>query len=247
MQSYGQFGEDLKLYRLLESSDPVRPGGGVYVEVGGNDGMACSNTLLFERLGYRCVVVEPIPYLARRIRRNRQCTVVEAAADSTSGEARFLVARGGDTLSTLDNENRIRSRIDEHPDIERIRVVTKTLDSILEEAGLVAGVDRLDLVSVDVEGNEIPVLHGFSIRRWRPRVVIVEDNSYCRDRSIRSWFARNGYVRFKITGVNHWYCESEDTALNRLRFRLAAGGYAAIVRVYGMVSGRGRLRPSPPD
>jgi FkbM family methyltransferase len=242
MKSYAQFGEDVKLHRLLTSGAPGLHADGVYVEVGGNDGISGSNTLLFEELGYRCVVVEPIGYLARRIREHRRGIVVEAAADRTNGRARFLVARGGDTLSTLDNENRIHSRIDEHPHLEKIEVVTKTLDTILEEAGLTAGADRLELVSIDVEGNEPSVLQGFSVTIWKPRVVIIEDNSFGRNRAVPSWFAQHGYVRFKLTGVNHWYCRSDDAQLNRRRYRLAAGIAAAAARIYGAVSGRGRLR-----
>ncbi len=240
MHGYAQFGEDVKLHRLLSSSpDGIHPDG-VYVEVGGNDGMTGSNTFLFEKLGYRCIVVEPIPYLARRIRETRRCIVVEAAADRVEGPARFLIAQGGDTLSTLDNENRFRSRVDEHPHLEVIQVLTKTLDTILMDAGLTETVARLELVSIDVEGNELSVLEGFSIERWRPRVVIVEDNTFGRDQTIRSWFARHGYLRFKLTGINHWYCESGDALLNRRRYRVSAGIGAAAVRAYGAVSGRGR-------
>lgn len=240
MKSYAQFGEDVKLYRLLSSSPTGMHPNGVYVEVGGNDGITGSNTYLFERLGYRCVVVEPIPYLARRIRETRRCVVVQSAADRIEGPAGFLIAHGGDTLSTLDNENRFRSRVDEHPHLEEIRVITKTLNTILVEAGLTESVDRLELVSIDVEGNELSVLQGFSIERWRPRVVIIEDNSFGRDRTVGSWFARRGYLRFKITGINHWYCESGDALLNRRRYRIAAGIGAALVRLYGVLSGRGR-------
>ncbi len=241
VRSYAQFGEDVKLHRLLASDASGPHADGVYVEVGGNDGITGSNTLLFEELGYRCVVVEPVPCLVRRIREHRRCTVVEAAADRTNGRARFLVARGGETLSTLDNENRVHSRIDEHPCLEEIDVVTKTLDTILEESGLTAGVDRIELVSIDVEGNEPSVLQGFPITRWKPRVVIIEDNSFGRDRTVRSWFAENGYVRFRLTGVNHWYCGSDDALLNRRRYRLTARIAATAVRAYGAMSGRGRL------
>ena len=240
MRGYAQFGEDIKLRRLLGSSPAGLPPEGVYVEVGGNDGVTGSNTLLFEKLGHRCVVVEPIPYLARRIRETRRCIVVEAAADRIEGAARFLVARGGETLSTLDNENRYRSRVDEHPHLEEIQVQSKTLDTILRDAGLTEKVDRLELVSIDVEGNELSVLQGFSIERWKPRVVIIEDNSFGRDGAVRSWFAERGYLRFKLSGINHWYCDSDDTLLNRRRYRIAAGIGAAVVRAYGLLSGRGR-------
>ncbi|TVQ28266.1 MAG: FkbM family methyltransferase [Spirochaetaceae bacterium] len=233
-QSYAQFGEDRLLHRLIGESD------GVYVEVGGNNGIEASNSYYFEKLGRRCILVEPIPYMVEQIRGNRACVVVEAAADEQSGTAEFVIARGGETLSTLDNENRFRSRVDEHPDQERITVRTARLDQILEETGLVAGRDHIDLLSIDVEGNELRALRGLSVAIWRPRVIILEDNSFGRDHSVRDHLAQAGYTRFKVTGVNHWYCDATDARLNTWLRRRVAGVKSAIVRIYGAVSGRGR-------
>ncbi|MFP4510129.1 MAG: FkbM family methyltransferase [Spirochaetaceae bacterium] len=233
-QSYAQFGEDRTLHRLIGDST------GVYVEIGGNNGIEASNTYYFEKLGRRCILVEPIPYMVEQIRANRRCDVVEAAADRQSGTAEFLVARGGETLSTLDNENRVRSRVDEHPDLERISVRTETLDRILEEAGLVSGRDQIDLLSIDVEGNELRVIEGFTVMKWAPRVIILEDNSFGRDHSVQAYLAQAGYTRFMVTGVNHWYVRTADTALNTPLRRLIASIKLGLVRAYGAVSGRGR-------
>ncbi|TVQ35894.1 MAG: FkbM family methyltransferase [Spirochaetaceae bacterium] len=231
--SYAQFGEDRILHRYLPD------GCGIYVEVGGNDGVTASNTLFFEQLGRRCVVVEPIPGLAARIRRGRTCTVIEAAVDECDGEAEFLIATGGNTLSTLNNRNRVRSRIDEHSgDIESVRVVTRTLDSILCEVG--AG--EIDLISIDVEGNELSVLRGLTLWHWKPRVLILEDNSFGRDAAVQQHLAARGYVRFRITGVNHWYCHADDRRLNTALRRAFSCAYALLVRAYAAISGRGRAR-----
>lgn len=237
-QSYAQFKEDRTLHRLIGDSR------GVYVEVGGNNGIEASNTYYFEKLGRRCVLVEPVPYMVEQIRANRRCTVIEAAADKQSGAAEFLVARGGETLSTLDNENRFRSRVDEHADQERITVRTETLNRILEEAGLVPGKDQIDLLSIDVEGNELSVIEGLDIQTWAPRVIILEDNSFGRDHSVQAHLAQAGYTRFMVTGVNHWYCTSVDTALNTPVRRRIASIKSGLVRAYGALSGRGRYTAS---
>ena len=223
-RGYAQFGEDRKLRRIFGDRR------GVCVEVGGHDGVTGSNTYLFEQLGWECLVVEPVPYLARAIREARSCRVVEAAADARDGEAEFLIAVGGDMLSTLDNESRRLSRIDEHDGrLERIVVRTRTLDHILEEAG----VARVDFVTIDVEGNELRVLEGLSLERWQPRIVIVEDNSFCSDDAVQAYLARHGYTRFRITGVNHWYCRADDAQLATRARRASARVFAAAVRLYG--------------
>ena len=229
--AYAQFREDVKLHRLLPESN------GLYVEIGGHDGVTGSNTLFFEELGRPCLIVEPVAYLAEQIRARRDCAVIEAAADERDGEAEFLIATGGDTLSTLNNINRTLSRIDEHNGgIESVRVRTRTLDSILDEVGA----DAIELISIDVEGNELSVLRGLSLHRWKPRVLIIEDNSFGRDRSVRDHLRNCDYVRFRITGVNHWYCARGDRRLDTVPHRLQATLFMAVVRTYGMLSGRGR-------
>ena len=59
---YAQFGEDKILNQIFNKNE------GVCVEVGGFDGITGSNTLFFERLGWRCLIVEPMPEFCKKIR-----------------------------------------------------------------------------------------------------------------------------------------------------------------------------------
>ena len=52
------------------------------------------------------------------------------------------------------------------------QVPVRTLDSILAEVGFA----RVDFLSVDVEGAELAVLRGLSIERYRPRLILIEDD-----------------------------------------------------------------------
>ncbi|WP_366656073.1 FkbM family methyltransferase [Fodinicurvata sp. EGI_FJ10296] len=214
----------------------IGAGPATIVEVGGHDGVTGSMSLYFEELGWPCLVVEPIPALAEAIRRRRTCIVVEAAADTTEGQADFLVPEGSETIATLDNENTAHSRIGEHTGaVSRIQVRTRRLDDILHDAGL----DRADVVSVDVEGNELNVLNGFSLSRWNPRFLILEDNSFGRDQTVRRHLQHQGYRIMRVTGVNHWYCRADDPALTVLE-RTRCQAMLLAVRIFGIVTGRGR-------
>ena len=51
---YAQFGEDKILNRIFNKKT------GNCVEVGGFDGVTGSNTYFFEKLGWRCLIVEPM-------------------------------------------------------------------------------------------------------------------------------------------------------------------------------------------
>jgi hypothetical protein len=59
------------------------------------------------------------------------------------------------------------------------------------------------------------VLHGFSLERRRPRVVILEDNVGERNSEVARHMARHGYVNFKRTGINDWYAHQSDAELIR--------------------------------
>jgi hypothetical protein len=57
-------------------------------------------------------------------------------------------------------------------DSTRLRVRQLTLDEVLHTANL-AG-KPVDVLIVDVEGAEKAVFQGFSIDRWRPKIIIAE-------------------------------------------------------------------------
>jgi hypothetical protein len=116
----------------------------------------------------------------------------------------------------------------------RCRFAARTLDDILTEAG--AG-RRFEFLSVDVEGHELEVLQGLDLSKWRPRVVIAEDNSLFRDGAVRGLLRAHGYVPFRRTGVNDWYAESGD-----LELASAASRWAILAQVDGH---QGRAFPRP--
>jgi hypothetical protein len=73
---------------------------------------------------------------------------------------------------------------------DELDVPTITLDDLLGQQG----VDRIDFLSMDIEGHEPEALAGFDIQRWRPRLVCIETQEALADR-IYSYFRRHGYTR----------------------------------------------------
>ncbi len=210
---HAQFGEDRLLLEIFHDLPD-----GVCLEVGAFDGCAGSATLAFERKGWTAILVEPLPELAARIRQHRKGLVFEAAAGPANGEVTFRRALGDPAISTLANSTwqselyRLRQET-----WQELTVRQLTLDSIIEQAG----VARLDFATIDTEGYELEVLRGWTLSRWQPRVIVVEDNSRGLDRQVPAHLAAAGYGCFHHTGVNDWYARSTDSALatvpNRLR------------------------------
>jgi hypothetical protein len=76
IESYSQFREDVAVLDYFGQGYR-----GVFVDVGANDGVVGSNTLLPEKHGWRGVLVEPAAEAAAACRRNRPGTpVMEVAA-----------------------------------------------------------------------------------------------------------------------------------------------------------------------
>lgn len=199
---FAQFGEDRILNQMLNKAK------GNCVEVGGFDGITGSNTYFFERIGWRCIVVEPMPDFCRKIRSVRQCEVVEVAASDRSGEVEFFVAAGVETLSTIERDDKHFARIKSlsSEEIKKITVKTARLNDILLERGMT----DIDFLTIDVEGHEMSVLSGMSFLEISPRIIIIEDNSNGESSEVKDFMRAASYTRFLRTGCNDWYAKQGD-------------------------------------
>ena len=216
---YSQFGEDRHLQALIGGK-----GAGTCVEVGANDGRSGSNSLFFEQRGWECILVEANPELCATLRRERTGQVFECAASAEEGIATLQLAEGenwADQISTIcvgkEAERALnRGRVTTRP----VQVRTRPLDDILDEAGLA----RIDFITIDVEGHELEVLKGLTLDKWRPTILIIEDNVRFTGRGVRDYLHRQDYVRFHRTGTNDWYAHESNPDFGRMRRRL---GYLA--------------------
>jgi FkbM family methyltransferase len=152
-----------------------------FVEAGANDGVNQSNTLLFERhLGWRGILVEPVPELFRQCQINRpkaRCVHAALVADDDPRDQVEMWSCGlmsfveGSFRSPQEAEDHLsNSRLMNQPVPERVSVSARTLSSILDEAK----VRQVDLLSLDVEGFEAQALGGIDFARHRPRYILVE-------------------------------------------------------------------------
>ena len=168
---------------------------GFFVEVGANDPKTLSVTWLLEKVGWRGILVEPLPDKSEALRKERpgsKVYEVAVSSEDNAGEADFFVKRA---LSSL--QPNIKDERTVYDSVIRVKVVT--LDSILEESN----VSRLDLVSIDTEGTEHDVLRGFDIVKYKPSLILVEDVVYTL--RVHDYLRKMGYRLFRRTGFNNWY------------------------------------------
>ena len=174
---------------------------GVFVEVGANDPVAGSQTWLLEQNGWRGVLVEPQASLCEKLRSARprsQVFQVACSCPGSEGEADLI-------LTEYDGNATLKPQRDSHGinyvGAERVRITT--LDSVLQAAGIT----RIDFISLDVEGHEIEVMHGFNFGKYKPSLILIEDG--VRDLAKHRFLKRHGYKLVKRTTLNNWYVPKE--------------------------------------
>lgn len=214
---YSQFGEDKILFDIFHKKTT-----GLCVEVGANNGIDDSTTFFFESIGWKCILVEPNPSLCQKIRTVRNALLFECAASNQSDVRTLYVVEGAersDGMSTISADEEVHHNIERHGFVSKpVSVRTMTLDEILMEANITGDVD---FISIDVEGHEYEVLEGFSLEKWRPSVMLVEDNSNFENTVVSKYVKKFGYVRFMRTGVNDWYAHKRNTQLVNARSRMS--------------------------
>ena len=182
--SLAQYRRSFALHELDRRLEPfLSKRGGVFIEAGANDGIEQSNTLYFERyLGWTGLLVEPIPELAARCRRNRPRCIVENAAlvpQGHSGETVELTYCG--LMSTTAGAFRSEDVRQLHTAagekflspgdaVHQVQAPARTLSAVWDQYCL----GEVDLLSLDVEGWEPMALKGLDLSRHAPRFMLIE-------------------------------------------------------------------------
>ena len=218
-----QFGEDIVLLQFFGSNSV-----GYYVEAGGYDGLTFSATAVLESIGWSGMLVEPHPGLFLQCQRNRpRSRVVQAAlgAHGEQGQVSFTCVDFGEQGSPLSfrsayaDAGHLDRCLSEDGKLQEIQVDVVSLDGLLD--GVTA---QVDLLVLDIEGHELNVLKGFSLRTFRPRVLMIEIHFGSDDDELRSYLGTQGYASAGIIGCNELFAtESEVQRLTKLVRAFRAG------------------------
>jgi len=167
----GQYCQDLVAYAYFKAKRD-----GFFVDIGAHDGVLGSNTLVFEKLGWKGFCVEPNPDVFALLRKNRTCDAYEFAVTASSGETvDFMRFKGTDINSQLsvivDPALRSQKRAG---DKEIIKVKTTTFSDLMAHY---PNVTDIDFFSIDTEGCELSILKTIDFDRYRFGLLTVEANS----------------------------------------------------------------------
>jgi FkbM family methyltransferase len=208
---YSQHGEDYLLWKFFDFKKD-----GFFVEVGAFDGVHLSNTYSFELEGWKGICVEPGQYFenCKKNRPNSLCVNAACVSNDDIKEITFYEEELG-LLSSLDMSTEKKEDIEKRYENRKLdfsghkekTVKAQTLNSILEENS----VSKIDFVTIDVEGAEIEVLKGFDLKKYKPKVVILEANDEEHKKELLDYMTvQNSYVFVREVSVNLVFVSHKD-------------------------------------
>ncbi len=216
-----QFGEDAAIWDLLSPEVLAGKPQGLIIEVGAFDGETFSASAGLEQAGWKCLLIEAIPQRFEQCVRNRpKATVVHAALGRPgAGErAEFTVVEDhwGGMLSYLNTDELHRATIASNKQKStQVSVPQTTMNALLERQP--AGTE-VDAAIIDVEGGEVPLLEGFDLQRWKPKVLVLEDNAKREGTAVDIYMRAQPYALVGFIAVNRVYVRAD---LQHCKARLA--------------------------
>jgi FkbM family methyltransferase len=209
----GYFGLN-KMDRKIVEYLPARDG--FFVELGANDGITQSNTYHFERFrNYSGILIEPIPDKFIECRRNRSSRnfFVNCACVGFGFTGNFVnLVYSNLMTTTLDGTSDILDRYSHalsgaqfiKEQTYEFQIQARTLNSILIEA---KAPNRIDFLSLDVEGSELEVLKGVNFESYTFSIICVESRDISR---ISDYLSDKNYELVKELSVHDYLFRFKD-------------------------------------
>jgi FkbM family methyltransferase len=180
---YSQFAEEWIIRDFFQDKR-----GGVFVDAGANHYRDSSTTYYLEKnLGWSGVAIEPLSQFEADYKAHRPRTRFLAffLSDVSDEVAKLYVLDQHTVVSSSNKAFTERTG----PNARELTVPTITLNDLLPRNGI----EKIDLLSMDIELSEPKALAGFDIARFRPELVCIEAHSEVRQQ-ILDYFARHDYV-----------------------------------------------------
>ncbi|WP_018613715.1 FkbM family methyltransferase [Segetibacter koreensis] len=189
--SFSQEGEDVLLERILGDIDY----NGSFVDIGAHHPVRFSNTYKFYQAGWRGINIEATPGSSKIFNEVRPLDInVEIPVSDKEEELTFYVFNNPE-LNTFSEEHALHwhGRGD-NKIIDRVKLKTATIDSILKEHGQQK--KNFDFLSIDVEGLDLRILKTLDFNEYSFNFIIVEDStemSDINDGELHEFLVSKGY------------------------------------------------------
>lgn len=183
---------------------------GVVIEVGGGTPEYISMSRHFKINGWRAIIFEPNPIFIKQHEEIGNETYQYACSNEDKDNVDFTIvhqnpgARITDqSFSSLDVKESYQSAVGGNKNFYNslkktiIKVNVRKLDTILSKIKL----DKIDVLSIDVEGWELEVMDGLSI--IKPQIIVLENMLH--DNKYNEYMDKRGYSLMEKVEINYIY------------------------------------------
>lgn len=187
---------------------------GVFIEAGAFDGLSQSNTLLFEEVGWKGLLIEPSKEAFKKCLINRpDCITINKALVSFKDYKKSNYIKGDFNSDIMSSVNAKRSSKLRRKKYKRLKKfyqlpLTYTIDYFkqikkAENNISIEGIplsnllhdlsiEEVDLFILDVEGFEYSVLKGINFKIHKPKIIVIEIYK-TQFKKITKLLVKNGY------------------------------------------------------
>lgn len=175
--SFSSAGEDMILRHLIGSDKRD----GFYVDIGAYHPTLFSNTYFFYLNGWRGINIEARPGSRKLFEKLRPGDInLEVGISRERGEMTYYMVGEDSTMNSFSRD--FLEQIGMLAEVKRqISVPVLPLAAVLEQY-LPEG-QSIDFMNVDVEGHDLKVLESNDWERFRPKIVVVEDEQLDSEKS----------------------------------------------------------------
>ncbi len=203
---HSQFGQD----KFLDNEIFVKAESLVFVEIGSADPIELNNTYFFEQhRGWSGLLIEARPSACEKLRTDRSSEVVNACISHAEGRSIFLdygYLAGLCKFMDYREHEYIEQYNSGDKDVRAFWVNTEPLSTILSERNIT----HINLLGVDVEGAEVPVLQTIDFSSVFIDVVMAEANSQNASEKLDEFLVPKGFHLREIVGADRIYIHSNS-------------------------------------
>lgn len=210
--SYAQAGEDQVARYLFGELGIAQPS---YLDLGANHPYLCSNTYYFYLRGSRGVCVEPDPALAGLLKRYRKGDTILPIGIGL-GESReaslYIFPYPYSGWNTFSQEEAQYRQEKSGIKIESVhKVPLEPINAVMERY-----FDPYpNLLSIDIEGMDLPILQSLDFTRYRPEVICAETVTFSMEKGdikgneMAVFLQSKGYIAYADTHINTLFCRQD--------------------------------------
>ena len=189
-KSYSEnFGEDLFVYYYFNKLKK-----GLYVDIGCNLPKNSSLTFLLYKKGWSGINID--------ISNGNEEKIIDS-----------YIFYNNCSMNTVDKKFREYTKKSVNKEPEIVKIQQLKLDSVLEKYHI----NKINYLNIDVEGNELNTLNGFSLNKYNPDLVSVEiHDKKCPplNNKIYKYFLNRKYTLISIYGWTYFFSKNDNNEIH---------------------------------